>query len=278
MHNKPPCRNFAIKGTCTFGSNCRFDHYTETPLVDPPSWIFSCFTDTDLNEFSPEEMHAYFSTSCNEGTQQKFTNHYDSLWLENYKCLSDKLSEMSKHGTVTSDTERVVDFRKQPDIFCKPFNENILGLAREECNNEPMEVEEEKMWGSNENKGVRLTPSKPDNETGDRSIRKTEGKYDRKFNDSSAQKRNSYYEGKHYSDRKEHGDSESYATSQYNKPNGRPSNYNRHSERTSDNSINRNKDDSNASFHHHDKFKSTNKPKESLDSFFKPEHEKKEDN
>lgn len=252
-HNKPPCRNYAISGTCTFGSNCRFDHYTETPLVDPPSWIFSHFNDTQLNEYSFEEMRAYFYLSCLEGTQQKFVKHYDSLWLENYKNLSDKLSEMCSYGMVSSDTERIIDYRKQPDIFCKPFNENLLAEAREENNNEPMEVEEDKMWGSNE-----IRSGRP-NDGGERQPRKGEGKYERKYNDSS-QRRSTNYEHK----RDDH-DSGYYHRD--NRNIGRSQGHGKYAS----------KDENGGISGHKDGYNSRSNARDGLDSMFEPEHGKKDE-
>lgn len=249
MNNKPPCRNYGMSGTCTFGSNCRFDHYTETPLVDPPTWIFSCFNDIELNEFSYEEMRAYLHLSFIENKQEKFTQFYDNLWLENFKNLSDKLTHMCMHGVVTSDSERIVDYRKMPEIFCKPFNANLISQAREQSENEPMEVEEDKMWGNSEAKTHKMA-----NESSEWNGRKNDGK---KHFDGGVPKRN-------YSNGRDE-----------NRQTGRSYGYGKYERGSGD--MNKNNNDVNDNRRNHSSVpESKNTKKESLNSFFEPEYKKKE--
>lgn len=137
------CRNYASKGFCEYGKHCRFLHITETPLLDPPTWIFCHHK--EMHEFSPEEVRAFYYDSRMANKQEEFANEHDKIWMSNYKILCDELDTLQKGGEVVSDSDRCVDVRERPEIFNKMFYPERLLIERQSVKEaEPMIIEEKK--------------------------------------------------------------------------------------------------------------------------------------
>lgn len=148
-----PCRNFKNTGHCPFGKSCKFDHCIESPLLDPPKWIFSAVA-KDMIEFSPEEIRAYFYQARNENRIEEFIKEHDKMWLSNYNTLCVHLNNIENDNLVVSDSERSIDCRRDPLVFNRPFEwERIIEEINLQRRKEKESLEDKKDGFVNKERG-----------------------------------------------------------------------------------------------------------------------------
>ncbi|EJW03597.1 hypothetical protein EDEG_02065 [Edhazardia aedis USNM 41457] len=117
------CRDFKSSGTCRYGKQCKFAHILQTPLLNPPFWIFTNHANLGLLEFSCEEMKLNFLLHKASGEIPSFERKFDDAWVNNYAVLFKALDELNSDFTLCGVSgDFLVDLRVKPSCFVKPFD------------------------------------------------------------------------------------------------------------------------------------------------------------